>query len=381
MLDIFWPDNFIGNSLIILIVVLLFFSLVAGGRHILRYQHERINLRKLRDKLQKKPEQDTTAEVTKETLSDEPNQCVQPELMDISELKEGINPKTLILERLESVEKMRTHQVKVNLNTLQQMTLAKEEACFGMAIPHFVTNMTMMLGILGTFVGLAIMVQNISLEMPNSAQLDISSWKQALENISAVLDGMKTAFSTTLWGMSCAVISMVINFWLHRIQTSFLQEMEKFTIEDLLPATVPVVEDETLLERVSLQLEESTGRLNNIAEKNNQTIEELNSVEETFRDIIQEIRHITKNEASRNFEQVIEKLTEANISIITLVEHLPKVVTAIETTNSKINNVANLQGRSLLLKTSPQAVIIFTVGVLIILNLIIYFWSYWSAAT
>ena len=384
-----WPDSDVGQLLISFIVLLFVLSVIFGSKHFLRYKVERANLnhviRRLKEergdeknsqteKGSEQEDENETEEKTKVTEEIPSDQYIQPELVEISEIKKGLNSDTLIFERLEAIEKMRAHQVKVNLNTLQQMTLAREDARFGIAIPSFVTNMAMMLGILGTFWGLAMMVQDISLEMPNSAQLNIGSWKQALENISAVLDGMKTAFSTTLWGMSCAVISTGINFSLQRTQASFLQKMEKFTTEDLLPATVPVVEDETLLERVSLQLDNSFSRLNGIFEENNKTIEELNAVEEAFGGIITEIRGITKNEASRNLDQVIEKLGEANTSIVTLVEHLPNVVTAIQNTNHEIDNMVRSQRRSMLLNASPQAVLLFTAGVIIVLNLIIYFW-------
>jgi biopolymer transport protein ExbB/TolQ len=231
--------------------------------------------------------------------------------------------------------------------------------------------MAMMLGILGTFWGLAIMVQEISLEMPNSAKLDITSWKQAIDNIGAVLAGMKTAFSTSLVGMFCAVISSSINFGIQKIQANFLQKMEKFTTEDLLPATVPVVEDETLLEQVNQQLSESFNSLNDIFDKNNNTIEELNAVEQAFGDIIKEIRGITRTEASRDLDQIIEKLSDANGTIVALVGHLPQVVSAIENTNNRIDNIARIQKNSLLLNASPKAVLLFVGGVVIVFNLII----------
>jgi hypothetical protein len=106
--------------------------------------------------------------------------------------------------------------------------------------------------------------------------------------------------------------------------------LERFTIEELLPAAVPAVEDESLLDRVSLQLENSFARLDDIYLQNQDALKDMTGAQRAFVDIVEEIRKITRSEASRNLEGVLEQLSQTNRSVLSVVDQLPRVVTAVE---------------------------------------------------
>lgn len=268
-----WADNTVpGKTIVLVILALLAWALNAGSRHLKRYRREGVNLERMIRKLQadaipppapsEEDEEPATASDPAEEAPAGPRH-VSP--ADLAELRKELDPDSLIAERLEAIEKLRTRQVKVNPNALQQLSLARDEARPGMAVPGAVAGMATMLGLLGTFIGLAVMVQQVQFALPQSSgAVTIDSWTQSIENIARVLGGIKTAFSASLVGIVCAILTSLLNFRLRTAQALFFERMERFTIEDLLPAAVPAVEDESLLDRVSLQLENSFSRLEGI---------------------------------------------------------------------------------------------------------------------
>ncbi|HJX28809.1 MAG TPA: MotA/TolQ/ExbB proton channel family protein [Thermoanaerobaculia bacterium] len=237
----------------------------------------------------------------------------------------------MIVERLEAIAKLRTRQVRVNPSALQQLSLARDEARPGMAIPAAVAGLATMLGLLGTFLGLAVMVQKVQFVLPQSSgSLTVGSWTQSVENLSGVLGGIKTAFSRSLVGIVCSILASLVNFRLRTAQALFFERLERFTTEELLPAAVPAVEDESLLDRVSLQLESSFARLDEIYRLNQDALKDMTGAQRAFVDIVEEIRKITRSETSRNLDGVLDQLSRTNQSVLSVADQLPKIVTAVE---------------------------------------------------
>jgi biopolymer transport protein ExbB/TolQ len=320
----------------LVIVSLLVWALLASSRHIGRYRREQFNLDRLTRSLRKQPEPPPTPPleggapeaptVAEETSAPHP---VSP--ADLLSLRQELAPESLIAERLEAIEKLRTRQVKVNPGTLQQLSLARDEARPGMAVAGAVAGLATMLGLLGTFFGLAIMVQQVQFALPGaSAPVTASSWGQSVDNITHVLGGIKTAFSASLVGIVCAIFASLLNFRLRTAQALFFERFDRFTVEELLPAAVPAVEDESLLERVSLQLESSFGQLEAIFLKNQDALKDLTGAQQAFVEIVEQIRKITRSEAALNLEGVLEQLALANRSMLSVVEHLPRIANAVE---------------------------------------------------
>ena len=342
-----WSDNSPAGKVIVLIIfVLLGWAFRTGFRHLRRYGREEENLTRAIAKLREATAPRLTAPAGDPATSgpatgnaesgalDEaapPSGPGQVSPADLAALRTELTPDSLIAERFEAIEKLRTRQVRVNPNALQQLSLARDEARPGMAVPGAVAGLATMLGLLGTFIGLAVMVQQIQFVLPQSSgSVTVGSWTQSVENISRVLGGIKTAFSSSLVGIVCSILASLVNFRLRTCQALFFERLERFTTEDLLPAAVPTVEDESLLDRVSLQLENSFARLDDIYRQNQDSLQDMTGAQRAFVDIVEEIRKITRSEASRNLEGVLEQVSQTNRSVLTVADQLPKVVSAVE---------------------------------------------------
>lgn len=350
-----WVDNSLPGRIIVLIILgLLWWALRTGSRHHRRYSREEVNLSNVKAKLRettspKAADSRETGSVDEESR-DEPGH-VSP--ADLASLRQDLANDSLIAERLEAIEKLRTRQVRVNPSALQQLSLARDEARPGMAVPGAVAGLATMLGLLGTFIGLAIMVQQVQFVLPQSSgTVSVDSWTQSVENISRVLGGIKTAFSTSLVGIVCSILASLINFRMRTAQALFFEHLERFTTEELLPAAVPSVEDESLLDRVSLQLENSFARLDDIYRQNQDALKDMTGAQRAFVDIVEEIRKITRSEASRNLEGVLEQLSQTNRSVLSVAEQLPRIVTAVESGQRRL-----VERLSSILSSAPPAVL------------------------
>ncbi len=346
-----WADNSAAGRIIVLIIFwLLAWALSSGVRHIRRYGREERNLTlaiaRLRQRMERRPEEPAgTVEGGAEPLlavgaaagdggfvppvDSMSRSGVSP--AELADLRLALAPDSLIAERCAAIEKLRTRQVRVNPSALQELSLARDQARPGMAVPAAVAGLATMLGLLGTFIGLAIMVQQIQFALPSSGgSVTVGSWTQTVENIARILGGIKTAFSCSLVGIVCSIAASVTNFRLRSAQALLFERLERFTTEELLPAAVPAVEDESLLDRVSLQLESSFARLDDIQHQNQEALKDMTGAQRAFVDIVEEIRKITRGEASRNLEGVLEQVAQTNRSVLTVADQLPKVVSAIE---------------------------------------------------
>lgn len=350
-----WTENSTAGRLIVALI--FFLALRAwfhGRRHLRRYRREGRQLgvvatdlaalcQPLKETAQDTEEQPATeAGAVNETGDGVPQlkSLARPNLqgsVDVSVLRARVDQKSLIGERLAAIEKMRLHQVKVNLRTLQRLTLAREDSEKGLRIPSFTAGIALMLGIFGTFLGLSIMVQEIQFSLPqDGANVTLESWTDAFHNIRTVLAGIKTAFSTSLAGMACAIWLTFLASRVHQTQAAYLECLERFTAKELLPATVPATEDESLLEKVSLQLENSFLYLEEVFAHNRDVLQDLTGTQASFVDIVEEIRLITKNEASRDLERVVGELTKTNQSVLAVVEKLPGIVQAVESAQERL---------------------------------------------
>lgn len=253
-------------------------------------------------------------------------------LMDANELLEYVSPESIISKRIYTIERMRKYRVKINAEFLQQAALTSENSRLGISLPRFASNIAMILGLFGTFIGLALMVTKISMLMPNpgAADLSVSTLKSSIADMDTVFQGIKTAFSTSIVGIFTTLVCLMLNYRVRRRQTAFFHELETFTIEKLIPVLVPPVESEHLMEEVSFQLQDSFNTLNNIVTQNNQTLNHLNTVETSFKSIVDEVKDITRREESKNYENVMGLLADNNKTLLRLVDTWPKMAAAMK---------------------------------------------------
>lgn len=256
-----------------------------------------------------------------------------PGLVDIGQLLHAVAPGTLIGERIRAIDKMRLFRVKVDLDTLQELALYRDAAMPGQGYPAFASGLSMMLGILGTFMGLAAMVQQIHLSLPtDAAAVTLDSWMSSVQRLGTVLGGMKTAFSTSLVGMAGAILASSLAFRLGRRRRQVFETLERVTAAELIPATVPAVEDEHLLVRVSNQLDESFSRLDDIYLQNQEALKDLTAAQGAFVAIVDEIRDITRGHAARNLDEVLGQLARSNEAVLEVSRQIPGIVSVFEST-------------------------------------------------
>jgi MotA/TolQ/ExbB proton channel family len=338
-----WVDNTaVGKAIIVTIGVLLIASLISATLHIRRYKKfETSNLDQVIGRLRRWLQ---TASAPDDNANNKRPLKHYQSLSDLEKFKEGIPANSIIGDRLRAIAKMRGSQVKVNVSALQQMSIAKESSRFGLGIPGFATGFAMLLGLLGTVAGLTLLVQNISMALPPGTQgINPTLWGQSMAKIGDVLGSMKTAFSATLVGLFCSVCSSAANFRLGRVQSVFFEKLERFTIEELLPATVPALEDESLIEQVSLQLENSFTQLNDISQQNSETLKELNAIEKSFLTIVSNVQGIARNGNSGVVHEVVGKMTgvineisEVGRFTTKMAESLPSLLTVIQQSNQSL---------------------------------------------
>jgi hypothetical protein len=227
---------------------------------------------------------------------------------------------------------MRRSRVKIDLDTLQELAVYRDAAAPGQGFAGFAAGLCMLLGILGTFIGLSAMVQQIHLGLPTDpASLTVDSWMVSVQQLGAVLGGMKTAFSTSLIGMAGAIVASIIAFRLGHRRRAVFEDLERFTAAELIPATVPTVEDEVLIAQVSRQLDDSFSRLDEIYRQNQEALEDLTAAQHAFVAIVDQIRDISRGQAARNLDGVLAQLAQSNEAVLAVSRQIPGIVTAFET--------------------------------------------------
>lgn len=198
----------------------------------------------------------------------------------------------------------------------------------------------MMIGLLGTVFGLSIMVQHIGAALPTDPfdAAQVEKWRHEFQD---VLGAMRTGFSSTLAGLLSAIALGWLNHRLAHAQSAFLDRLDRFTTEELLPATVPSTDDENLPEKVSLQMEGNFKRLDEVAKNNEATLRELSSVEKGFIEIVDTIRKTTRSEASDHIQGLVGKLSGVlenmavpNQSVVNVTEGMARMLQRAEAVNT-----------------------------------------------
>jgi len=333
----FFFPNISGGIINTIILFLLLLTFLVSHSTKKRYKKtERLALSRIRQKVEEKVNSlKVSMRTVKETKNegnlgkDEERREKFPDiLMDVEELREGVDKGTIIYKRLDIIDRMRKFRVKINADFLQQFTLTSEASKSGITLPMYTTNLAMFLGLLGTFLGLAIMVTKINMLMPKSdaSNFSVSTLMASLSGMETVFGGMSTAFSTSILGLITTIVGLTLNYHIRRYQTAFFHELETFTVEKLIPVTVPPVESEHLLEEVSFQLKDSFNTLNNIISQNNEALFNLNTIESSFNTIVDQVRNITQREEARSFANVMGLLSDTNKSLRNIIEQLPKMV-------------------------------------------------------
>jgi biopolymer transport protein ExbB/TolQ len=291
-LSFLWHDNSVAGRVLTLFILVLGISATATSLwHIWRYRAlEMGELGRVAKLLKDARDAQAPAERHDAPLS-----------LDLEKTFGTLSRHTLIGDRLVTLNILKGARVKADVEALQQMTVLRESASMGLAFPGYAVDMAMMIGLLGTFIGLCLML----FEMKSVGAADAT----AVTTLGEIIASKQTAFATTLVGLACAIALSGLNFLLARSQAAFYNQLERFTSGDLLPAIVPAVANETVLERLSLQLTESFSQLTTLVDNHAEQAQQLAAVERGFETIVADLRAIMIRAGEAPTEEAAGALT------------------------------------------------------------------------
>lgn len=252
-----------------------------------------------------------------------------------------VSPLSLMGERLNAIQNLQHRRVRVHLELLQKITDLRIAELGGLTAGARASSLCLLLGLFGTFVGLTAMVQEIQIALPDNTTQNLESWAKGIENLRSVMGGIRTAFSTSLVGMLAAIPLVVLDGRLGRKLNSLRSDLDRFTSLELLPALVPSFQDESLLERLTTQLEGSFDKLESLFANNRLALERLEGAEKIFLEILEDLRASARNQATRDFGELATALNGTQQAVTDVVSQLPRIVGAIEGSQKNFLNRLN----------------------------------------
>jgi biopolymer transport protein ExbB/TolQ len=315
LLRIVWSDNTgLGLAFVFLVFVASAAATFFAARHASRYAvAESGSLEQLKGALERwKKEQRGS----------------QQELAQLDVLKQATRPGSLIRHRLLTIERMRATNVKVDFEALQQITFAVESSRVGLRATGFAVSFVLLLGLFGSVAGLALTLPELT--RPES-------------DTRAVVAAMTAAFSSGAAGLLGSIWVSLCNLGLTTAQARFFEKLERFTVEELLPQTVPDIRGEAWLRQMHYKIGEAFERIREIAEQNNQTVKEFGAVAEGFSRLVDNLEQSARKGASADVQRVLEQMgqviaqvSRSNDSAVSLAASVPQALEAAHAHNQHV---------------------------------------------
>jgi len=170
------------------------------------------------------------------------------------ELLKDVPDKRAIRHRVESITAIRQRGGAVEQNALSDVFVGRQSV-LGSGSRH-ILGILIILGLLGTLIGLG---QAITEAQPLSDPNQLTDLRRIARTIGGTLGGMRTAFSTTFFGLACTLFLGLFSYWFNRRQSHFINDLEDFTTTVLIPRFYPD-SMETML-RVSDSLMRTSGAM------------------------------------------------------------------------------------------------------------------------
>ncbi len=314
-----WPENFIAQIIVFIILVLIIITCYLTYLNVLRYQKEIEGIGQVENNLDAWIDRKEQGFVESEQAqSIEAKQII--ERATIEELRQNVPGGLLISTRLDTIERLEKYHIKLNVEALQNLSVAEEDRRWSVKVPGILISISIMLGMLGTFIGLTIMVQNILTVLPEKDG-EITRIIEATNNMRGLMSGVSSAFSTTLLGLVGTIIATLLNTYLQQLQIKVFAELEDLTINKLLPHTIPNIGDENIIENITHNLESSFDNLEKTIKHNENIIGGLGQVQEGFKAIVADVQKITHRESSNEIAGIIGQLVEMNNRIKEVSKH------------------------------------------------------------
>lgn len=291
----------------------------------------------------------------KERVSTERVQLNADEVFDsytLASIRDEANPKSLIYDRLHTITNLQRSYARIDLDMLQTTTLTKESASKTFEIPGYFVGFAMLVGLLGTVVGLSAMIGDMQATIPFTMQN--TDFVKSSGKIGEVLSSMQSAFAATIGGLCCSMISSLLNYAMRITQVRFHEKLDTFTVEELLPLVYRSREASDLLKDASENIEKTFSKLDDIGRDMLGNTNKLNAVHESFNTIITNLERITQSPHRDEMERVVQQLSQVitetvrvNQSVQNTVQYIPRVIEVMERNNQGISDSSgNGRGRA-----------------------------------
>lgn len=328
-----WWDIYIGSNTVVaqIIVVIILFLLVSSIRmfaqHKKRLLSEAANLNQLKKNLSRWKENATTYhELDDDFVEDgETHEDIYNEdIITIYEasiendLMPSIIPGTIVYERLRVLQELRNTKSRVSIGVLQNMSEVQNNQFISSRLPSYIMSLSMLLGMLGTFIGLTIMVGEMTKQLMDmnsvmgSENPDPEALYSSLAGIQSIMKGVGTAFTTTLVGLTCTIIVSGLNFFQKSRTLAFFDDFEQFTVKELLPNTFPDLEQEEVINAIKEQLRETFENLNVTIDKNRKTLGNIDGLYEKFDSIVDTVKSVLATGSTGELQTVLSQVVSVN---------------------------------------------------------------------
>jgi biopolymer transport protein ExbB/TolQ len=266
----------------------------------------------------------------------------------LERIKTAADKRSLIFDRLNTIINLQKSYSRITLDGLQSATETKESASRTLEIPGYFVGFAMLIGLLGTIVGLSVMIGNMqeTLNLPQQSTIEFVYANRA--KVQQVLGSMQSAFWATIGGLFCSITSSLFNYFMHVSQARFHEKLDTFTVEELLPLVYRSKETSALLKDANTNIEKTFSKLENISQNIIDSTRKLNAVHESFNTIIANLERITQNPLRNEMQQIFQQLSLAlaetvktNQSVQNTVQYIPQVIELMEKNNQQNLNILN----------------------------------------
>lgn len=219
-----WPNiSFVGRIIIGIILTLFVLSAAITLYHYLRFIWERKNLKGVEKNLGNPMVVD--AEMEKTEICDRiTNRC---------------NSRSTIFHQVKILKSICQQNQTIHYPDVAQLGYMKETSRWSLNFLKFSRANLVVLGLLGTFWGLSMMVGDIdsvfaTIDSSNVNAL-LNSFRKATTEMAHIITPMQTAFSTSLAGLLGTLLLSFFMAGLDRTRKHFFARMESFLVAELAP--------------------------------------------------------------------------------------------------------------------------------------------------
>lgn len=188
----------------------------------------------------------------------------------------------------------------------------------GREITRYIISLLIFLGLLGTFYGLATsvpaVVETIRSLAPQEGEGSLSVFDNLMTGLEKQLDGMGTAFGSSLIGLAGSLIVGLLDLFSGRGQNRFFRELEEWLSSitrlgisagldgDYSTTSNSLVPE--LLEQTALQIESQRDILKHLHEKRSVTDQRIEALSASVMQIVE-----TQMTSQNNIQQILEKIS------------------------------------------------------------------------